>query len=192
MSKHVLHSRKLVDWHLWAEVRRTVTPLRRQAEEIFVEAALPIPALKPPPVFRKGAGWAGPALPSYQPPISTQPPSAADHLLEPRLKRRLRRGQIDIDATIDLHGMRQHEAREALQRFVPARAARGDRTILVITGKGLRQAEGVYGTERGVLRAMLPAWLGEPGLSPYIAGWDVAAQPHGGAGAFYVRLRHPR
>ena len=192
MAKHVLHSRKLVDWHLWAEVRRTVTPLRRQAEEILVEAALPIPALKPPPVFRKGAGWAGPTLPAYQPPISAPPPTAADHRLEPRVKRRLRRGQIDIDATIDLHGMRQHEAREALQRFVLARVARGDRTVLVITGKGMRQAEGAEGMERGVLRAMLPVWLRDPGLTPYIAGWDVAAQPHGGAGAFYVRLRHPR
>lgn len=192
MSKHVLHTRKLVDWHLWAEVRRTVTPLRRQAEEILVEAALPIPAPKPPPVFRKGAGWAGPALPPYQPPISSPPPAASDHLLEPRVKRRLRRGQIDIDATIDLHGMRQNEAREALQRFVPARVARGDRTVLVITGKGLRKADGPEGMERGVLRAMLPVWLSEPGLSSYIAGWDVAAQTHGGAGAFYVRLRHPR
>ena len=86
-------------------------------------------------------------------------------LLHYIVAKRLRRGQIDIDATIDLHGMRQNEAREALQRFVPARVTRGDRTVLVITGKGLRKADGPEGMERGVLRAMLPVWLSEPGLS---------------------------
>jgi DNA-nicking Smr family endonuclease len=43
-----------------------------------------------------------------------------------------------------------------------------------------------------VLRAMLPVWLSEPGLAPLVAGWDTAAQGHGGDGAFYVRLRRER
>jgi DNA-nicking Smr family endonuclease len=111
--------------------------------------------------------------------------------IEPKLRRKLMRGRIDIDGTLDLHGMRQTEARSALIRFLTARYARGDRTILVITGKGLKKVDG-DGTrivERGVLRAMLPAWLAEPVLAPLIAGWDSAAQGHGGEGAFYVRLR---
>jgi DNA-nicking Smr family endonuclease len=36
---------------------------------------------------------------------------------------------------------------------------------------------------------MLPIWLSEPNLAPLVAGWDVAAQGHGGDGAFYLRLR---
>jgi DNA-nicking Smr family endonuclease len=36
---------------------------------------------------------------------------------------------------------------------------------------------------------MLPMWLAEPALAPYVAGFDIAAQGHGGEGAFYVRLR---
>jgi DNA-nicking Smr family endonuclease len=72
---------------------------------------------------------------------------------------------------------------------VPARVARGDRTLLVITGKGLKKTDDLQILDRGVLRAMLPVWLAEPALAPLIAGWDAAAQEHGGDGAFYVRLR---
>ena len=87
--------------------------------------------------------------------------------------------------------MRQNEARSALNRFLSSRWSRGDRTILVITGKGLKKldAEGTQIIERGVLRSMLPTWLSEPGLAPIVAGWDYSAQMHGGEGAFYVRLR---
>ena len=101
---------------------------------------------------------------------------------------------MEIDGTIDLHGMRQVEAHAALTRFVRARAARGDRTILVITGKGLKQVgdDAAVLVERGVLRAMLPLWLSAPELAPLVAGWDAAAQGHGGEGAFYVRLRRER
>lgn len=192
MSKRGGRKRPLLaDWHLWTEVKRTVTPLRPEIEDAVplppMDDPLPLPAAKPPPVFDKGARWTGPALPPYQPapPRRTAPGQA----IEPRMKRRLMRGQIEIDATIDLHGMRQDEARAALNRFLPARAARGDRTVLVITGKGLRKTDDMQILERGVLRAMLPIWLSEPALAPLVAGWDVAAQAHGGEGAFYVRLR---
>ena len=77
-----------------------------------------------------------------------------------------------------------------MQRFVLARVERRhDRTILVITGKGLKKTDDMQILDRGVLRAMLPIWLSEPALAPFIAGWDMAAQAHGGEGAFYVRLR---
>jgi DNA-nicking Smr family endonuclease len=87
--------------------------------------------------------------------------------------------------------MRQDEAYGALARFIHARSARGDRTILVITGKGLKKLNGdpTNIVERGVLRTMLPIWLSSPDLLQLVAGWDQAAQPHGGEGAWYVRLR---
>jgi len=113
------------------------------------------------------------------------------HGIEPNLRRKLQRGHIEIDGTLDLHGMRQVEAHAALQRFIHARVARGDRTVLVITGKGLKKLDrdAAVIVEAGVLRSMLPIWLSEPGLAPMVAGWDPAAQSHGGEGAFYVRLR---
>lgn len=175
------------DWHLWVEVKRTVEPLRPQAGRIEDEP-LPIPAppaadIPPAPVRTPGRAA---RIPS---PLRPPQPSGG---LEPRMRRRLRRGQIAIDATIDLHGMRQQEARSALHRFIETRAARGDRTILVITGKGLKKTDEMRILDRGVLRAMLPIWLAEPALAPLVAGYDSAGQGHGGEGAFYVRLRTER
>ncbi|MDR3475699.1 MAG: Smr/MutS family protein [Devosia sp.] len=140
-------------------------------------------------MFDKHALWRGPSLPAYVPPAGTKPRTEPGQVIEPRMRRRLMRGRIEIDGTIDLHGMRQAEARAALQRFVVARAVRGDRTLLVITGKGLKKTDDLQIVDRGVLRSMLPVWLSEPTLAPLIAGWDVSAQSHGGDGAFYVRLR---
>jgi len=190
MSKRsVIGGPRLRDWHLWAEVKRTVTPLRPEAMLDLEDEPLPLPAVKPPPVFDKGARWQGAALPSYQPPVNGKRRTEPGQVIEPRMKRRLMRGQIEIDGTIDLHGMRRAEAHVALTRFVLARAERGDRTLLVITGKGLKKTDDLQILDRGVLRSMLPLWLSEPALAPLIAGWNVAAQSHGGEGAFYVRLR---
>ena len=87
-------------------------------------------------------------------------------MIEPKLRKRLGRGRVTIDGTLDLHGMRQDEAYGALTRYLSARSARGDRTILVITGKGLKKVNGDPTTivERGVLRTMLPIWLSSPDL----------------------------
>ena len=87
--------------------------------------------------------------------------------------------------------MTQIEARGALHRFIQARWARGDRTVLVITGKGKQTNDDFIAamTERGVLRTMLPIWLSEPSLAPLVSGWSAAARGHGGEGAWYVRLR---
>ncbi|HTJ58153.1 MAG TPA: Smr/MutS family protein [Devosiaceae bacterium] len=191
MSKRVVKKGPpLRDWYLWAEVKKTVTPLRPEPEEPPPPPPpLPVPEPKQPPVFNKGAKWRGPTLPSYEPRTSPKPPTEAGRQIEPRMRRRLVRGQIEIDGTIDLHGMRQDEARAALQRFVASRLARGDRTLLVITGKGLKKTDEMQLIDRGILRTMLPIWLSEPALAPMIAGWDVAAQGHGGEGAYYVRLR---
>jgi len=186
----------LPDWHLWTAVKNSVTPLKPDpvfsglpdATEL-ADRPLPIPANgHPPPIFDKAARWSGPTLPPYRPPAG-KPRAEPGGPIEPNMRRRLMRGRIEIDATIDLHGMHQQEARGALLRFVPARAARGDRTLLVITGKGLKKTEDYQIFDRGVLRAMLPVWLSEPELAPFIAGWNRAAQGHGGDGAFYVRLR---
>lgn len=177
------------DFHLWQEVAETVEPLKRGRRKSLMRLAddtLPLPA-PPPPRPRKIAS--APTMPAYR--SDGRPGRAPGHGIEPGMKKRIQRGTLDIDGTIDLHGMRQTEAHAALTRFIRARVARGDRTILVITGKGLKKLERDAATivEAGVLRSMLPIWLSEPSLAPFVAGWDVAAQAHGGEGAFYVRLR---
>ncbi|WDR01799.1 Smr/MutS family protein [Devosia algicola] len=187
-------AKRLADFHLWTAVAETVDPLRPKRLYKIAQGPLPIPdtAVHPsPPAPQKPRRAAPITMPAYQAPPA--PKRHPGHAIEPRLRRKVARGRIEINGTIDLHGMRQTEAHQALNRFVRARVARGDRTILVITGKGLRQSDDLATTfiERGILRAMLPMWLSEPGLAPMIAGWNAAAQHHGGDGAYYVRLRRP-
>jgi DNA-nicking Smr family endonuclease len=180
---------QLPDWHLWLEVSQTVAPLRPSRPIVNLDAEpLPIPAPAPAPRRHR-------LLPAMAPYQSDGRPSKQPRAgIEPNLKQRLQRGREEIDGTIDLHGMRQVEAHAALTRFIHARSSRGDRTLLVITGKGLKKLgdDAAVIVERGVLRAMLPVWLSEPNLAPLVAGWDTAAQGHGGDGAFYVRLRRER
>ncbi len=116
--------------------------------------------------------------------------------LDRRNAQRLRRGQMPIDATLDLHGMTRQAAHGALAAFVRAGAARGHRCVLVITGKGAPREGGDGGfmpdRSTGILRAEVPRWLGEAGLKPYIVAWTPATAKHGGSGALYVLLRRQR
>jgi DNA-nicking Smr family endonuclease len=180
------------DFHLWTHVAETVEPLRRKGLLKLGQGPLPVPDAAPAPALKtppKKLGTGKPFLPAYQAPSSKQ--SVADKAVDPAIHRKVRRGRIDIEATIDLHGMIQVEAREALRRFIGACASRGDRTVLVITGKGVKTDNDYVAAmhQRGILRTMLPIWLSEPGIAHLVSGWSLAARGHGGEGAWYVRLR---
>jgi DNA-nicking Smr family endonuclease len=102
------------------------------------------------------------------------------------MKQRIARGAHAIDGRLDLHGMTQDEAHGRLLSFLRGRQARGAKVVLVITGKGSRNGEG---GGRGVLKRMVPLWLGLPDLRSLVIGFEDAAIGHGGEGALYVRLR---
>lgn len=96
-------------------------------------------------------------------------------------EKRVRRGRLAVDASFDLHGHTLASGRAALLNFIEAAFARGDRTLIVITGVG-RSGE-------GVLRRALPEWLAAPEIRALIAGYAQAHRSHGGAGAYYVFLK---
>jgi DNA-nicking Smr family endonuclease len=173
------------DWHLWHEVARSISPLRpnRKLTPELIEPG-DHPKVQTPHRAKPAKG-----TPVRRPATAHKlPPPQADRLIEPRLRQKLVRGRLPIEATIDLHGMRQAEARAALSRFVHACVARGDRSVLVITGKGSRGSDDPA-RQHGILRTMLPIWLTEGELSPLISGYEISARAHGGEGAFYVRLK---
>ena len=91
---------------------------------------------------------------------------------------------------LDLHGMTQAAAHAALMRFLHRSQSAGYRLVLVVTGKG-RPEDGLRPGDRGVLRRMVPHWLGLPEARAVVLGWDQAGPRQGGAGALYVRLRRP-
>ena len=104
--------------------------------------------------------------------------------LDKRTQLRLRRGQVKIESRVDLHGMTQTEAHHALIRFIESAYLNGRRSVLVITGKGLRPDGGV-----GVLRGAVPRWLNEAPLRNWVRAFDYASRRDGGEGALYVLVR---
>lgn len=105
---------------------------------------------------------------------------------------RLRRGTLEPDAKIDLHGMTEAAAHRALSSFLLGARQRGNRLILVVTGKGNPRKEESASwmvSPHGVLKQMVPRWLNEPELAGLIASVRPAHVRHGGGGALYVYLR---
>jgi DNA-nicking Smr family endonuclease len=120
--------------------------------------------------------------------------------IDAKAVRRLGSGRLTVDARIDLHGMRQSEAHSALRAFLWRAVAKGNRMVLVITGKGGRRPPaaadfgdaawlGDASIEPGVLRQQVPLWLREPEFAPLVVGYTTAHIRHGGEGALYVQLR---
>lgn len=116
--------------------------------------------------------------------------------LDGRTADRLRRGQLEPEARLDLHGLTEAAAHRALLVFVKGAQARGLKLVLVVTGKGAREdaADAPFGMElarrpRGVLKMMTPRWLRERDLEHLVADVRNAHRRHGGEGALYVYLR---
>lgn len=103
-----------------------------------------------------------------------------------RTAERLKRGRLNIDARLDLHGLTQAEAHRALNAFIAASFEAGRRCLLVITGKGHRREDG------GVLRGKVPLWLNQSPNRGRVLAFDYAQQRDGGTGALYIMLRRKR
>jgi DNA-nicking Smr family endonuclease len=104
----------------------------------------------------------------------------------------LRKGQVEPDAHIDLHGMTQAVAHRTLISWLSAAHRRGLRLVVVVTGKGNpKNDENApwMSSPHGVLKQMVPRWLNEPELAALIAHVRPAHVKHGGDGALYVYLR---
>ena len=94
------------DIALWRQVARSVKPLPGRAP--IEPEPVPEQAAPPPPETAMRAVVMAAT-------VKTTPPSAPPLApIERRLRTQLRRGQQSVDASIDLHGMRQDEAHLAL------------------------------------------------------------------------------
>jgi len=206
-------AQELGDWHLWTEVTRSVSPLKPEnlkslrkitppeKGDLLPESQkqkLKTSAAKPAAGGKRQWAPLVPHTPHQQSGMQPHINSVLRHKvsekrIDPKTKRKLTRGRVPIDATLDLHGLRQHEAHGALSHFVASAFARGHRNLLVITGKGVRRMDFAQFEQKGVLRYRLPQWLEEPHLRSMIAGIEGAGQSHGGEGALYIRLkRNPK
>ncbi len=114
--------------------------------------------------------------------------------LDKRTDERLRRGQMRIDLTIDLHGMNREQAQRALAHRLNEAFMSRKRTALIITGKGRGKASSAewIAPKPGVLKQNLPSWLNEAPLRDIVLKAYPAKPADGGDGAFYVYLRRKR
>jgi DNA-nicking Smr family endonuclease len=118
----------------------------------------------------------------YQPDIETSEDLVfARPGLQQRVLRQLRRGQIAIEAELDLHGHTVPEAREALSLFLRNAQSAGKRCVRVIHGKGLGAAG-----KLPVLKVKVNSWLRQRGS---VLAFCSARPQDGGTGAVYVLLR---
>ncbi|MEI7805040.1 MAG: Smr/MutS family protein [Hyphomicrobiales bacterium] len=175
--------RKLTDDErvLWTTFTKAIEPISRTKK---IESAAPplVPAaesVKP----RAAKPVAQPAPRKAEPPPRKPEPALAP--LGRRMKQRVARGKESIDGRLDLHGLTQEKAHEALGRFLHSASLRQAKLVLVITGKG-------RGGEPGVLRRQVPLWLKLPEFRDLVIGFETAAIGHGGEGALYVRVRRTR
>jgi len=106
---------------------------------------------------------------------------------------RLLKGKMEIEGTIDLHGLTADQAKIKLIAFIDRSYTLGKRLIIVITGKGKHKGYDEFQRPiNGVLRQSLPDWLSGPSVSDKVLQVTQAQPKHGGTGAFYVYLRRKR
>jgi DNA-nicking Smr family endonuclease len=89
-----------------------------------------------------------------------------------------------VQASLDLHGLRSDEAREAFTVFLKQCANREVRCVRIIHGKGLGSAN-----RTPVLKGKVLAWLKQ---KDEVLAFCQAPANDGGSGAVRVLLRQPR
>ena len=96
--------------------------------------------------------------------------------------RQVRRGIVSVSHQLDLHGLTREEALDALSRFLGSARKRGEKAVLVITGKGN------HSPEEPVLHQAVASWLRDTGRSAVLE-FAPAPREMGGSGAYVVFLR---
>jgi DNA-nicking Smr family endonuclease len=188
---------------IWGRVTATVRALDGAG------SASPLPTPQPPPASGRGSSTSPPPsllttglreVPPLHPPsrlavrpgvgraVTKPPPPPAD-TLDGGWDRRLRRGVVIPDRTIDLHGHDLASAHATLDHALDRAVGEGVRVLLLVTG---RAPKGERPHRRGLIRASVGDWLASSRHAGRIAAVRNAHPRHGGAGALYIILRRAR
>ena len=160
------------DSAVWRSVTTDVVPLHGRKK-------LESPAQPPKPEAQKHTAPSTAPSPVRKPPEPLKLGSAPG--VDRRTAERLRRGQLPIEARLDLHGHTRESAHRALGGFLAAAWDSGRRVVLIVTGKG-----------QGILKDAVPRWLKENPNRGRILIVAQAQPKDGGGGALYVLLRRRR
>ena len=174
---------------LWQKFIESVKPL----DQTRVSRAKSLPVAKklrvvPGPITAQTFG----GKPSAAVPLKNQIPVPTKHGLDGHWERRLTKGVVQPDVTIDLHGYTLTTAHGRLDSALELSIAAGHRAILLITGKERSADERRRDGGRGAIRAAIADWLAASRHSAHIATVRNAHPKHGGSGALYIILRRRR
>lgn len=174
----------------WERLTRTVSPLDRR------------PFAHPEASGNKAAGAgsspikAVPREDVLRPPVLATPPrrnppgSGMDGGgLDSHWDRRIGRGAVVPDFTLDLHGASLDSAHDRLQSGLAQARSLQARVVLLIAGKSRPTEAADRGQRRGAIRAKVLDWLAAGPHADAIAAVRPAHRRHGGAGALYIVLR---
>lgn len=96
--------------------------------------------------------------------------------------RQVKQGVVSVSHQLDLHGLTREEALEALPCFLHSAQKKGQKAVLVITGKGN------HSHEEPVLHQAVASWLRDAGRTTVLE-FAPAPREMGGSGAYVVFLR---
>ena len=159
---------------LWRRVVESVTPMHGALPEL---AATPEAPAKPVVKIAVQPKTAAPAK-----------RAAPGTTLDGSWDRRLAKGLVQPDRSLDLHGHNLATAYELLERKLGEAVATGARVLLLITGKPPSKER----AGRGAIRAAVGDWLAASPYAGDIAAVRNASSRHGGAGGLYIVLRRRR
>lgn len=175
---------------LWQHVAKSVRPIKRPRKKPAADEKKPEgKASPPPPPGKMKKVKAAPPPPPAAPAPPVKPHELThglSHGIDRRQAARFRKGKLEIEGKIDLHGRTQQAAHDDLLHFLRRARDHGKRCVLVVIGKGMTTSK------TGILRQAVPRWLNEPGFRPLVLAFDYAEPQHGGEGALYVLLKRVR
>jgi DNA-nicking Smr family endonuclease len=90
---------------------------------------------------------------------------------------KLRRGEINISARLDLHGYKLDEAYAKTCEFIARCQRNQKRCVLIITGKS------------GNIKKEFSHWVNSPEIADLVLSFTTASPRDGGSGAYYIYLR---
>ena len=174
----------------WARLAATVRPLRAADPPLEGEVA----------PQRGDGGVSQQAVKPLRQPFGLPPPPKGEDrarlptaaTLDSTWDRKLARGTVEPDFTLDLHGHTLDAAHARLDQGLTQAKAMGARVILLITGKPRPADPADRGQRRGAIRAKVLDWLAAGPHGSDIAAVRAAHRRHGGEGALYLVLRRRR
>jgi DNA-nicking Smr family endonuclease len=109
-------------------------------------------------------------------------PATGSGVAQARRDKQLKRGDIQPQAELDLHGFKASEVLQKVAWFLENSRFYGFEAVRIITGKGSHSGEGP------ILRPLVEEYLNGPGRT-FVVEWLRAPQKQGGEGAIIAFLR---